>query len=95
MILLWELIKKNHLQVYLEECKYRVKKIQMPRSLNTELKSNSDSELDSDLDSEKVGSKFDVKVMVKLEFGPDSERDILLLIIFTHMFLFMPIFLRE
>ena len=34
--------KKNHLQVYLEECKYRVKRIQMPRFINTELKSDSD-----------------------------------------------------
>ena len=29
--------KKNHLQVYLEECKYRVKKMQMSRFINTEL----------------------------------------------------------
>ena len=34
--------KKNHPQVYLEECKYRAKKIQMSRFINTELKSNSD-----------------------------------------------------
>ena len=40
--------KKNHPQVYLEECKYRVKKIQMSRFINTELKSDSDSELDSE-----------------------------------------------
>ena len=55
MILLWELIKKIILQVYLEECKYRVKKTQMSRFINTKLKSDSDSELDWDLDSEKVG----------------------------------------
>ena len=30
--------KKNNLQVYLEGCKYRVKKIQMSRFINTELK---------------------------------------------------------
>ena len=64
--------KKNHPQVYLEECKYRVKKIQMSRFINTELKSDSESS-DSDLDSEKIGSKFDVELMVKLESGPDSE----------------------
>ena len=29
--------KKNHPQVYLQECKYRAKKIQMPRFINTEL----------------------------------------------------------
>ena len=44
--------KKNHPQVYLEECKYRVKKIPMPRFINTELKS------DSDLNSEKVGQNL-------------------------------------
>ena len=50
--------KKNHLQVYLEECKYRAKKTQMSRFINTELKS--DSELsDSDLDPEKIGAKVD------------------------------------
>ena len=41
--------KKNHPQLYLEECKYRLKK----RFINTELKSNSDSS-DLDLDSKKV-----------------------------------------
>ena len=65
--------KKNHPQVYLEECKYRVKKTQMSRFINTELKSDSDSELDSDSDSEKVGSKFDAELMPKLESGPNSE----------------------
>ena len=65
--------KKNHPQVYLEECKYRVKKIQMSRFINTELKSDSESS-DSDLDSEKVGSKFDNELMAKLEkSGSDSE----------------------
>ena len=34
-----KLEKKNYLQVYLEDCKYRIKKIQMSRSINTELKS--------------------------------------------------------
>ena len=32
--------KKNHPQVYLEECKYRMKKIQMSKFINTELKSD-------------------------------------------------------
>ena len=64
--------KKNHPQVYLEECKYRIKKTQMSKFINTELKSDSDSDLD--LDSEKVGSKFDNKLMAKLEkSGSDSE----------------------
>ena len=59
-------VKKNNSQVYLEQCKYRVKKIQMSRFINTELKSDSESS-DSDLDSEKVGSKFDNELMAKLE----------------------------
>ena len=60
--------KKNHPQVYLEECKYRVKKIQMSRFINTELKSDSDSELDSEEES-----KFDAELMAKLKSGSDSE----------------------
>ena len=67
--------KKNHLQVFLEECKYRTKKIQMSRFINTELKLGSNSELDSDLDSEKVGSKFDAKLMTKLESGSDNDSE--------------------
>ena len=64
--------KINHLQVYLEECKYKIKKIQMSRFINTELKSDSESS-DSDLDSEKIGSKFDAELMAKLKSGSDSE----------------------
>ena len=57
--------KKNHPQVYLEECKYRVKKIQTSRFINTELKSDSESS-DSYLD--------DNELMAKLEkSGSDSE----------------------
>ena len=41
--------KKNHLQVYLQERKYKVKKIQVSRFINAELKS--DSELDSEAQS--------------------------------------------
>ena len=80
--------KKNHPQVYLEKCKYRIKKIQMSKFINAELKSDSDSELDSDLDSNlKIGSKFDAELMAKLESGSESEEVILLLINFTHTFL--------
>ena len=50
--------KKNHPQVYLEECKYRAKKTQMSRQLNTELKSDSESS-DSNLDSERIGARVD------------------------------------
>ena len=62
--------KKNHPQVYLEECKYRVKKIQTPRIKNTELKS--DSESNSEPDSE-VESKPDAELMAKLKSDSDSE----------------------
>ena len=63
--------KKNHPQVYLEECKYRIKKTQIPKFIKIELKSDSDSDLD--LDSE-VESKSDAKLMAKLEkSGSDSE----------------------
>ena len=52
--------KKNFPQVYLEEYKYKIKKIQISRFINTELDSNSESdaeliaklESDSDTDSE-------------------------------------------
>ena len=62
-----KLDKKNHPQVYLEECKYKIKKIRMSRFIITELKS------DSDLNSEKVGKKIDTKLMAKLEADFDSE----------------------
>ena len=52
--------EKNQLQVYLEECKYRIKKIQMPRFINADLKSESESESDTEL-------------MAKLESASDSE----------------------
>ena len=53
--------KKNHPQVYLEECKYRVKKTQMSRFINSELKSNSASE------------KVDNKLMAKLKSDSDND----------------------
>ena len=43
--------KKYFPKVYLEECKYKIKKIQMSRFINAELDSESDSESDSDNDS--------------------------------------------
>ena len=67
--------KKNHPQVYLEECKYRVKKIRTPRFINTELKS--DSESDSEPES-KVESKSDAELMATLKSDSDSEKVILL-----------------
>ena len=61
--------KKNYPQVYLEECKYKIKKIQMLRFINVELESDSDSD-----DSEsKVESRFDTELMAKIKWEPDSE----------------------
>ena len=62
--------RQNYLQVYLEECKHRVKKIKTPSFINTELKS--DSESHSEPDSE-VDSKSDAELMAKLKSGSDSE----------------------
>ena len=45
MILLWKCIKK-YPQVYLEECKYKIKKKKMPEFIDVEL------ELDTGSDSE-------------------------------------------
>ena len=64
--------KKNHPQGYLEECKYRAKKIRMSKFINTELKSDSESS-NWDLESEKIGTKFDNKLMAKLKSDSDSE----------------------
>ena len=52
--------KKNYLQVYLEECKYRMKKIKIPKFIEAELESESESESDTEL-------------KVKLETDSDSE----------------------
>ena len=66
--------KKNHPQVYLEECKYRIKKTQMPKFIKNELKS--DSDLDSDLDSDSDLDLHDKKLMAKLKkFDTDSDSN--------------------
>ena len=76
MILFLTIDKKNQPQVYLQEHKYKMKKTQMPKFINTKLKSDSESESDS----EKIGAKVDNKLMAKLEkSGSDSEKDILLI----------------
>ena len=43
--------KKNYPQVYLEECKYKVKKIHTPRFINIELETNSEPDAETDLES--------------------------------------------
>ena len=52
--------KKNYPQVYLEECKYRMKKTKMTNFINVELESESESELESD---------------IELELKPELESD--------------------
>ena len=43
--------KKNYPQVYLEECKYKVKRINTPRFINIELESDLESDIETDLES--------------------------------------------
>ena len=52
MILLWELKKKNYPQVYLEECKYKIKKTKMIKFMNTQSVSDQDSESELESDTE-------------------------------------------
>ena len=55
--------KKSYPQVFLEECKYKIKKIWMPRFINAELES--ESELESELEP-------GTELMAKLKCGSDS-----------------------
>ena len=43
--------KKNYPQVYLEECKYKVKKINTPTFINIELESHSEPDIETDFES--------------------------------------------
>ena len=56
--------KKNYPQVYLEECKYKIKKIQMSRFINTELESDSESD-----------SESDAELMEKLKSDADNDSE--------------------
>ena len=60
--------KKNYPQVYLEEIKYRVQKIQISRYINAELESDSESDSETE-------SKSDTKLMAKLKSGSDSDSE--------------------
>ena len=42
--------KKNYPQVYLEQCKYKIKKMQTPRFIDTELETDSEPDLETDSD---------------------------------------------
>ena len=46
--------KKNYPQVCLEECKYKIKKIQTPRFINTELETDSEPDLETDSELDKT-----------------------------------------
>ena len=43
--------KKNYPQFYLEECKYKVKKIHTSKFINIELESDSETDVETDLES--------------------------------------------
>ena len=60
--------KKNHPQVYLEECKYRIRKIQVRTFIKTELESDSES------DPETV-AKSDTELIAKLKSSSDSDSE--------------------
>ena len=44
--------KKNYLNVYLEECKHRMKKTKMTKFIEAEIESESESELEGEIDTE-------------------------------------------
>ena len=46
--------EKNYPQVYLEEGKYKVKKMRTPRFINVKLESDLESDVEADLDSNKT-----------------------------------------
>ena len=60
--------KKNYRQVYLEECKYRVKKIHMSRFINAGLESDSESDSEAE-------SKSDTELMAKLKSSSDTDSE--------------------
>ena len=69
--------KKIFPQVYLEECKYRIKKTQIPKFIKNELKS--DSHLDSDLASASYLDLDDKELMAKFkksDIDSDSDSDL-------------------
>ena len=58
--------KKNYPQLYLEECRYKVKKMQVFRLINAEIESDSESDLEAE-------SKSDTELMAKLKSGSDFD----------------------
>ena len=60
------MVKKNCPQAYVEECKYKIKKIQMSTFINTELESDSESDTDDELKS---------RITIELESDSESDTD--------------------
>ena len=58
--------KKNYLQVYLEECKYRMKKKKMTKFIKPKLESEPESEPESELES-------DIELDLKSEIESGTE----------------------
>ena len=56
--------KKNYPQVYLEDCKYKMKKTKMSKFIEAKLESDSRSELESDTELE-----------AKLKSDSDADSD--------------------
>ena len=56
--------RKNYPQVYLEQCKYKIKKTQISRFINTKL----------ELDSES-GSESDAELIEKLKLDSDNDSE--------------------
>ena len=61
--------KKYFPQVYLEECKYKIKKIQMSRFIIAEIDLDSDSGSDSDSDSDSDDDNYS-------DIDSDNDSDI-------------------
>ena len=66
--------KKNHLQVYFEEYKYRIQKTQMPKFKKNESKSYSDLDSDLDSDDEELMAKLR-KVDIDFNYDSDSNSE--------------------
>ena len=56
--------KKNYPQIYLEECKYRVKKTKLVKFIEAKLESDSGSELEPN-----------TELKAKLKFDSDSDSE--------------------
>ena len=61
--------KKYFPQVYLEQCKYKIKKIQMSRFINAEIDLDSDSGSDSDSDDDSDDDNYS-------DIDSDNDSDI-------------------